>query len=99
MVCVAPHDLAESQRLVEELKLPFPVLADDNRSVFLAYDVQSRAWSLGQRPAVYVVDRDGDICWAHLGWQQWDIPSNTQVLAVLDGLSTDGRPQPDGGSS
>jgi len=86
VICIAPHDLAESKRLVDELKLPFPVLADENRAVFLTYDVQSRLLSLGQRPAVYVVDRSGVIRWAHRGTQQWDIPSNRAILTVLDDL-------------
>lgn len=89
VVGIAPHDVAEAHRLVQDLKIPFPILADDNRAVFLAYDVQSRPWSLGQRPAVYVVDRAGVIRWAYLGWQQWDIPTNAQVLAVLDDLAAE----------
>ncbi len=89
MIGIAPHDVPEAHRLVQDLKIPFPILADDNRAVFLTYDVQSRAWSLGQRPAVYVVDRAGVIRWAHLGWQQWDIPTNAQVLAVLDDLAAE----------
>jgi len=84
---VAPHDLATSRQLVEELALPFPVLSDDNRAVFLDYDVPSRLWSLGQRPALYVIDREGVIRWAHVGQQQWNTPKNSEVLAVLDGLA------------
>lgn len=89
MVCIAPHDVAVARELVGELKLPFPVLADDSREVFLTYDVTSRPWSLGQRPAVYVVDRAGVIRWAHVGWQQWDIPTNHEVLGALDVLAMD----------
>jgi len=89
VICIAPHDVAETRSLVDELGLPFPVLADDNRAVFLEYDVQSRLWSLGQRPGVYVIDRKGIIRWAHLGTQQWDIPSNQDVLAILDILTTE----------
>lgn len=89
VACLAPHDVAGSRQLVDELGLPFPVLADEKRAIFKSYDVQSRLWSLGQRPAVYVVDRVGVIRWAHLGTQQWDIPTNAQVLAVLDRLATE----------
>ena len=86
VVCIAPHDLSETRQLVESLRLPFPVLADGERKVFQAYDVASRAWSLGQRPGLYVLDFRGIIRFAHVGWQQWDIPSNRQVLDVLDSL-------------
>jgi peroxiredoxin len=89
VVGVAPHNAADTRRLVESMRLPFPVLADEDRAVFRRYDVQSRLWSLGQRPAVYLVDREGVIRWAHLGRQQWEIPSTAQVLEQVDALRAD----------
>lgn len=89
VIGVAPHGLAESQKLAQELALPFPVLADANRGVFQSYDVPSRVWSLGQRPGLYVIDRRGIIRWAHVGWQQWDIPTNAEVLAALDAIAAE----------
>ena len=84
IICVAPHDLTDTRQLVAELNLPFPVLADEERKVFETYDVASSAWSLGQRPGLYVIDSQGIIRFAHVGWQQWDIPRNREVLAELE---------------
>jgi hypothetical protein len=39
--------------------------------------------SLGQRPAMFVVDRGGTVRFDSIGTQQWEIPSNDTVLAVL----------------
>jgi peroxiredoxin len=89
VVCVAPHDVADCRALVTHHRLLFPVLADEHRQVFQRYDVQSRVWSLGQRPAVYVIDQAGIIRWAHLGRQQWDIPSQRELLSILDTLATE----------
>jgi peroxiredoxin len=86
VVCVAPHNAADARRLAESMRLPFPVLADEDRAVFRRYDVQSRLWSLGQRPAVYIVDRDSILRWVHLGRQQWEIPGTAEVLEQLDRL-------------
>jgi peroxiredoxin len=86
VIGIGPHDLSEVETLVQSMALPFPVAADADRAVFAMYDVQSRALSLGQRPALYVVDRQGIVRWAHLGWQQWDLPTNAEVLAVLERL-------------
>jgi hypothetical protein len=36
---------------------------------------------------VVVIDRAGWLRWAHIGWQQWDSPSNDDVFAVLDRLA------------
>lgn len=89
VIGIAPHGLTECQKLAQELSLSFPVLADDDRAVFLSYDVPSRVWSLGQRPGLYVIDRSGTIRWAHVGRQQWDIPTNAEVLAVLDAITAE----------
>ena len=51
--------------------------------MFDAYDVVSRLMSLGQRPAVFVVDRDGTVRFDSIGTQQWEIPSNDAVLAAV----------------
>jgi hypothetical protein len=41
---------------------------------------------LGQRPAVFVVDRSGTIRLDAVGTQQWQIVSNDKVLGVLSSL-------------
>jgi peroxiredoxin len=63
--------------------LPFPCLADADRSVFDKYGVQSRALSLGQRPAVFVVRTDGSVARSWLGKQQWQIPSVDEILRTV----------------
>ena len=84
IVCVAPHGIDEAREIRERDALPFPVLADEDRAVFRAYDVVSTLLSLGQRPAVFVVDAEGDVRFAYVGTQQWDIPQNARVLECLD---------------
>jgi peroxiredoxin Q/BCP len=84
IVAVAPDDMAGLKETSEELDLPFPILANETREVFLTYDVQSTAWSLGQRPAVYLIDPTGTVRWAYQGTQQWDIPKTSAVLAAVD---------------
>ena len=39
--------------------------------------------SLGQRPAVFLVGRDGVVHFDAVGTQQWQIPSNDTVLEQL----------------
>ena len=81
---------AESTRAGESyLKshpLPFPILGDDDHAVFDAYDVGSKAMSLGQRPAVFVVDAEGVVRYDHVGTRQWQIPSDADVLGLLEQL-------------
>lgn len=83
MIAVAPDTLEGVARFVRDDPYPFPLLADADHSVFDAYDVESKLRSLGQRPAVFVIDRDGIVRFDAIGAQQWQIPTNDEVLAIL----------------
>lgn len=82
-MAIAPDTAEGVARFVRDNSYPFPLLADADHTVFDAYDVVSRMMSLGQRPAMFVVDRDGTVRFDSIGTQQWEIPSNDTVLAVL----------------
>lgn len=83
VVAVAPEGRDAVARFVEKEDFPFPVLADDDHAVFDDYDVASKMMSLGQRPAVFVIDRAGVVRFDSVGTQQWQIPTNDAVLKVL----------------
>ena len=86
VLAIAPHTPDEIASFTDGNAYPFPLLADPEHQIFDAYDVASRAMSLGQRPAVFVVDRGGTVRFDSVGTQQLQIPSNAEVLAVIDGL-------------
>ena len=60
--------------------IPFPCLIDPAHTVYDRYQVESKVHSLGQRPGLFVIDREGVVRYAHVGWQQWEIPRNADVL-------------------
>jgi peroxiredoxin len=86
VVAIAPDTAEGVDRFVRGNAYPFALLADEQHEVFDAYDVVSRLMSLGQRPAVFVVDRDGTVRFDSIGTQQWEIPTNAVVLAALASL-------------
>jgi peroxiredoxin len=86
ILAVAPDTAEGVARFVRDDGYPFALLADDDHAVFDAYDVVNKLTSLGQRPAVFVVDRDGIIRLDAIGTQQWQIASNDEVLALLASL-------------
>ena len=86
VVAIAPDSADGVARFVRDNDYPFPLLADSEHSVFDAYDVVNRLMSLGQRPAVFVVDRNGVVRFDSIGTQQWQIASNDNVLAVVSSL-------------
>jgi peroxiredoxin len=86
VVAIAPDTAEGVARFVRDNDYPFRLLPDAEHTVFDAYDVISTMMSLGQRPALFVVDRDGIVRFDSIGTQQWQIPSNDNVLAVISSL-------------
>jgi len=87
VVAIAPEATSAVERYVSQHPVPYLILSDSDHTVFDAYDVASRAMSLGQRPALFVIDSGGIVRFDTVGTQQWQIPTNEQVLTVLTTLS------------
>jgi thioredoxin-dependent peroxiredoxin len=83
VVAIAPDTPEGVARFVRDNDYPFSLLADPDHATFDAYDVVSKLMSLGQRPALFVVDMAGKVRFDSIGTQQWQIPSDDNVLAVL----------------
>ena len=83
VVAIAPDDAAGVAKFTRENSFPFALLPDETHAVFDAYDVISKLSSLGQRPALFIVDRTGVVRFDSIGKQQWEIPSNENVLQAL----------------
>lgn len=86
MIAIAPDTLEEARAFFEREQIPFPCLPDQKRDVYRMYDVKSAMISLGQRPGLFIVDKDGIVRYAHLGFQQWEIPTVDETLKQLDAL-------------
>ena len=83
VVAIAPDTLDGVEKFVRGNEYPFALLADVDHAVFDGYDVVSTMMSLGQRPAVFIVGRDGVVHYDSVGTQQWQIPTNSTVLEQL----------------
>ena len=86
LLAIAPDTLEHAGSYFQRHDIPFPCLADPDRLVYRHYDVKSAMASLGQRPGLFIVDREGVVRYAYLGWQQWEIPSVEETLRELDAL-------------
>ena len=87
LLAIAPDSLESARSYFQRNEIPFPCLADPDQEVYRQYDVKSALVSLGQRPGLFIVDGEGVVRYAYLGWQQWEIPSVKETLRQLDGLS------------
>ena len=83
LLALAPGSLDQAGAFAAARAIPFPLLADPHLDVYRKYQVESRLRSLGQRPAVYAVDRDGVVRYAFIGSQQWQLGDIDEALAVL----------------
>jgi len=86
IVVIAPDTMMNAQSFFEKNPVPFTALVDNSLEVYHQYDVQSKLISLGQRPGLFIIDKQGIVQFAYIGAQQWEIPANAQVLAQLDEL-------------
>ncbi len=87
VIAIAPDTLERAHSYFQRNDIPFLCLADPDRVVFRQYDVKSAMISVGQRPGVFIIDSDGVVRYAYLGFQQWEIPSVDDTLAELDRLN------------
>jgi peroxiredoxin len=83
IVAIAPDSVDSLKKHLAKNTYPFEVVADTDGKVFDAYDVTSRLISLGQQPALFVVDMDGTVRFDAVGNQQWDLISPKEIAAQL----------------
>ena len=86
VLAISAESPERSEAYLRSHPLPYPTLVDADHVVFDAYDVTSRMMSLGQRPALFVIDADGVVRFEEVGAQQYNIPRNDKVLEVLESL-------------
>ena len=86
MVAIVGDSAEAARSYFEKNCLPFLCLVDPNREIYDRYKVEARVLSLGQRPGLFILDRQGIVRYAYVGSQQWGIPGNAQVLDVCRGL-------------
>ena len=86
MLAVVDDSIERARGYFSEHNIPFLCLIDSDRAVFDRYHVYSKVISMGQRPGLFVIDREGVVQYSHVGWQQWQIPDNSQVLKVCENI-------------
>lgn len=96
IIVLGPDDAPAFRNYWQKGNLPFIGLPDANHSVLKLYGQEVNLFKLGRMPAQVIVDRQSIARYAHYGHAMSDIPSNAELLAVLDELNTTGQAaQPD----
>lgn len=87
VLAVGPDTAMAFRVYWETQKIPFTGLPDPGHAVALRYKQEVNLFKLGRMPLVTVVDADGLIRYAHYGASMSDIPSNAELLDVIDRLN------------
>jgi peroxiredoxin len=67
--------------------LPFTGLPDPKHSVLKLYGQEIKLFKFGRMPAQVLVDMAGVARFVHYGHDMQDIPSNTEMLDLIDSLA------------
>lgn len=88
---VGPDSAAAFRLYWNAQKIPFLGLPDPGHIVAQRYKQEVNLFKLGRLPLVTVIDAHGMIRFAHYGASMSDIPSNGELLDVIDQLNTASR--------
>jgi peroxiredoxin len=83
---ISPQTVDKNQTLVKRRSLPFPILADPKQLVIRKWGVFNDDDPKGRpipHPATYIIDRDAQIYWAHIGKSTRDRPGSEDILEQL----------------
>lgn len=91
ILAVGPNPLPTFQQYWRNERIPFIGLPDPDHLVALQYRQQVNLFKLGRMPLSCVVDANGMIRYAHYGTSMRDIPSNDDLLQVIDELNNSSK--------
>lgn len=87
LVVVGPEDADAFAKYFGENDLPFIGLPDPEHRVLKLYGQRVKLFNFGRMPAQVLVDKEGIARFVHYGQSMSDIPSNEEMLALIDGLA------------
>ena len=86
VVVVAPQDAQRVKEYWKEAGLSYLGIPDEDGRLAHLYGQEWKALKLGRMPAMFVIDREGRLAFARFGKNMSDIPTDQEILKVLDGL-------------
>lgn len=87
VVVIGPEDADTFRAYWSQHRLPFIGLPDPKASVLKLYGQEVNLFKLGRMPAQVIVDRSGMVRYVHYGNSMSDIPTNEEILELLELLN------------
>ena len=89
VIVVVPEDADAFAKYWSEHDLPFIGLPDPSHSVLKRYGQEVKIFKFGRQPAQVSMDRQGRVRFVHYGHDPSDIPSNEEILDVLQTMDSE----------
>lgn len=87
ILAVGPNSLATFRQYWKNEHIPFIGLPDPDHLVARKYRQEVNLFKLGRMPLNCVIDAKGYVRYTHYGNSMSDIPSNEELLHVIDELN------------
>ncbi len=90
VVIVGPENARMFNYFWEKEAMPFVGVPDPDHTAATLYNQEVKLLKFGRMPALVVIDKQGQIRYRHYGSVMSDIPSNSEILSVLDQINQPG---------
>jgi peroxiredoxin len=87
ILAVGPNTLSSFKQYWMKEQIPFIGLPDPDHLVARRYRQEVKLFKLGRMPLNCILDANGYVRFAHYGNSMSDIPSNEELLHVIDELN------------
>lgn len=87
IVVIAPHSTEKVAEYWKKEELPMIGVPDEDGKLAELYGQEWKLLKLGRMPALFAIDRKGTLVFAQYGKSMSDIPKNSEMLKVLDGIN------------
>ena len=87
ILVVGPEDAAAFARYFKKNNLPFTGLPDPQHTVLKLYGQQINLFKFGRMPAQVLLDKEGVARFICYGRDMTDIPTNAEMLALIDEIN------------
>lgn len=86
IISIGPDNSDKFIKYWEKNDIPFIGLPDEKHSVLKLYGQEVNLFKLGRQPAQMLIDKKGMLRFIHYGHSMSDIPSNEEMLKLIDSL-------------
>lgn len=83
IVAIGPDDAESFRKYWKKEDLPFVGLPDPDHTILKLYGQEVTWLKLGRMPAQMLIDTSGMLRYVHYGHSMADIPSNEDIIALI----------------